>query len=198
MATDDLFLFLNTLFPISPSLDLAIRERLILTNFQKGDIIASPGRRADEIWFIASGLAKEYHFEASGNKVITTFWKENEMMVIADSFFQKQPSDRYIRLIEDSTLFNLESKTAHELLHLYPEIRPIEHKIHSLSKKKMEDRVSLMTMNGSARYRHFCKNFPYSRISITDTASYLGLTRVGLSQIRAKNNDFPGGGAAQH
>jgi CRP-like cAMP-binding protein len=186
MALDGLLTYINTLFPVSPSLVKALNERIILTEFKKGDIIASPGRRADEIWFIAKGLAKEYHLEQTGKTVITTFWKENELMLIADSFFQKHRSDRYIQLIEDSILFNLESKHAHELLHLFPEIHTIQHKIHSISKRKAEDRGSLMTMNGSARYRFFCENFPHSRISIADTASYLGLTRVGLSQIRGR------------
>lgn len=186
MPIDRLLIYINTLFPLSPSLDMAIRERLILTDFKKGDIIASPGRRADEIWYIVKGLAKEFRIEDSGKPIVTTFWKENEMMLIADSFFQKHPSDRYIQLIEDSVLFNLESKKAHELLHLFPEIHTIQHKIHSISKKKIEDRVSLMTMNGTSRYRLFCKEFPYSRISIADAASFLGLSRGALTKVRSK------------
>ena len=99
MALDGLLTYINTLFPVGPSLVKALNERIILTEFKKGDIIASPGRRADEIWFIAKGLAKEFHLEQSGKTVITTFWKENELMLIADSFFQKHRSDRYIHPI---------------------------------------------------------------------------------------------------
>ncbi|MEO8794259.1 MAG: Crp/Fnr family transcriptional regulator [Daejeonella sp.] len=183
---ENLLRFIHTIQPIGPSLDRAIRERLTQAEFKKGDILASPGRRADEIWFIAKGLAKEFHIEACGKVVVTTFWKENELMLISDSFFLKLPSDRYIQLIEDCSLFNLESKKAHELLHLYPELQSIIYKIQSITQKKIEDRGALMMLRGTERYENFCENFPHTRISIVDAASYLGLTRVGLSKIRGK------------
>lgn len=181
-----LLIFLSKIISITPFLDASIRERVTIAHFKKGQIIAISGRKVNEIWYVVTGLAKEYHYEASGRSVITTFWKENELMLVADSFFLKTSSDRYIQLIEDSILLSMECKPAQQLLTEFPELHSIQYSILSQSKWKSEDRSSLMVLNGKERYKVFCEKFPYGRISVADAASYLGLTRGGLCKVRAK------------
>lgn len=186
METDKLLEFLNTLYPISHSLEAGIRGRVIKGEFKKGQILVSPGRRADEIWYIAKGLAKEYYYDPSGKVVITAFWKENELMLIADSFFGKKHPERYIELIEDCTLLTIDSKQAHQLHDLYPEIRSFGYSILTAAKRKDNERSALLVLNAKESNQQFCETFPWGRISVTDAASYLGLIRTTLSTIRSQ------------
>lgn len=187
MTIERLLLFLNTLSPTSPSLDADIRGRVIEERFKRGHILSSPSGRSRAVWYLAAGLAKEYYYEPSGKMVITAFWKENELIVDADSFFGKKHSDKYIELIEDCMLLTLDSKQAHELQALYPEIHPLGYSILSAAKRKDNVRSELIVLNGKESNHLFSKTFPSERISVTDAASYLGLSRQTLSMIRSKD-----------
>lgn len=148
--------------------------------------MASPGKRADEIWFLVTGLAKEYYYAASGKTVVTTFWRENELMIIAESFFGKINSARYIELIEDCTVLTIGNNAAHKLHERFPEIYTLGYSILSETKRKSDERSSFLMMPARESYRQFCSNFPWQRISVADAASYLGMSRETLSAIRSK------------
>lgn len=148
--------------------------------------MASPGKLANELWYIENGLAREYVYDASGNMQISRFWKENELMFITESFFMKNFSDRYIELLEDSTLLAIGSRQALQLQLLYPEIYFTGYSLLSLAKSNSDEKSALLYMSAKERYRHFCELLPWRRISLGDTASYLGLTRETLSRLRSK------------
>jgi CRP-like cAMP-binding protein len=183
---DRLSSLLQALSPLSPSLDAAIRERLIKETFKRGHIIASPGRRANAIWYIVSGLAKEYYYEESGKVMITAFWMENELMFNAESLFGKRNSLKYIELIEDSILLTMDGRQAHQLHALYPETRALSYAILAAAKRKDNERGELLVLNARESNRHFCRLFPWGRISVNDAASYLGLSRRTITAIRSK------------
>ena len=186
METDGLITFLNAIYPLSPDLESSIREMAYRGQYKKGQIIASSGKKADEIWYLVNGLAKEYYYEPTGKTSITAFWKENDLMIIVESFFGKINSERYIELIEDSILLTIGSKQAHELRSQFPEIHSLGYSILRGVKRKSDQRSALLAMPAMESYRQFCENFPCGRISVADAASYLGMTRQTLSAIRSK------------
>ena len=188
MSIELLLSFLNTLSQTGPSLDADIRERVVREQFKRGHILASPARRNHAIWYIVSGLAKEYYYDASGNAVITAFWKENELMVDAESFFGKKRSEKYIELIDDSILLTLDSRQAHQLQALHPEAQPLGYSILSAAKRKDSERSELLVLDAMSSNKRFCEMFPWGRISVTDTAQYLGLSRKTITVIRSRLN----------
>lgn len=186
MMTERLLSFLNSLSPTSVPLDAEIRARVIKEQFKRGHILSSPIRGAHAIWFIVSGLAKEYYYDDCGKMVITAFWRENELMVNTDSFFGKKRSEKYIELVEDSMLLAMESKQAHQLQALYPEVQTLGYAILSAAKTKDSERSQLIGLSARESNKQFCKMFPAARISVSDAASYLGLIRTTLSTIRSQ------------
>lgn len=185
METEQLIEFINSFYPLNPITESSVREAVNLVHYTKGQILASPGKRADEIWYFVNGLAKEYYYEPSGKCVITAFWKENELMLIAESFFRKTPSDRYIELMEDSSLLSIGGRRVLRLQLEHPGLHSLGYTILSLSKRKSDERGSILVLTANERYKRFCLNFPYMRISVADAASYLGLSRETLSKIRS-------------
>lgn len=186
METDLLAEFLNRIYPLASGTENYIRDIAYRVQYTKGQILASPGKRADEIWYMVNGLAKEYYYEASGKCIITSFWKENELMVIPESFFRKIPSDRYIELVEDSVLLGLSGRQVLRLQLAHPEVHSLGYGILSLAKRKSDEKGSLLFHSAKERYSLFCEKFPWERISVADAASYLGLTRETLSSVRGK------------
>lgn len=185
MKIDRLIEFLRSVQRLKPGIDAYLSEHVYALQFKKGQIMASPGKLADEIWFIESGLAREYVYDASGNMQVNAFWKENELMFIAESFFRKIHSDRYIELLEDSSFLAIGSKQALQLQLLYPEIHLTGYTMLSLAKSKSDEKCSLLYLNASERYEHFCALFPWTRISLADTASYLGMARETVGRLRS-------------
>jgi CRP-like cAMP-binding protein len=183
---DALLRFLNNIIPISLSLDADIRGRVVEERFKKGHTLSSPSIRSHAIWYISSGLAKEYYYDASGKMVITAFWQENELMVDTESFFGKKRSEKYIELIDDCVLLTLDSKQAHELQSQYPEVQRLGYSILSAAKRKDNERSQVIGLNAKEGNILFCKIFPSERISVSDAASFLGLIRTTLSTIRSK------------
>lgn len=186
MKPDRLIEFLRSVDHFNPAIEAYIRDTVYEVHYTKGQIMASPGKRADEIWFILNGMAKEYYYDSSGKNIITTFWKENELMFIAESFFLKIPSDRYIELIEDSTVLTLSGKQVLKLQLEHPDIHILGYSILSGAKRKSDERGALLMLSGKDRHKEFCKHFPSTRISVADAASYLGLTRETVSMLRGK------------
>ena len=186
MEIDNLIAFLRTIIPVNASLEAAIREQVILVRYRRGQIIVSPDRRADQLWFISKGLAKEYYFDASGKMVITAFWKENELMVAADSLFSKKRTEKYIELIDDCILLTLDATRAHQLQALYPELQSLGYWILSAAKQKDHERSQLLGLNAMISNERFCDTLPWGRISVTDAASYLGLSRKTITVIRSR------------
>jgi CRP-like cAMP-binding protein len=186
METEDLIQFLQSIYPIPAELGSSIVQIAYQGQFKKGQIMAWPGKKSDEIWYLLNGLAKEYYYEPSGKMSITGFWRENELMFIAESFFGKMPSGRYIEVIEDATVLTLDNKQALKLKFKYPEIVSLGYSILSLAKRKGDERSELLVLSAKESYIRFCEKFPWNRISVTDAASYLGLSRETLSAIRSK------------
>lgn len=185
MSTASLIEYLRSVQQLKPDIASYLAGQVYPLQFKKGQIMASPGKLANEIWYIESGLAREYSYDASGNMQINAFWKEQELMFIAESFFLKKQSDKYIELLEDSNLLGFGSVQARQLHLLYPEIHHCGYAMLCSSKSKSDTKCALFYLNARERYRRFCESFPWTRISVTDTASYLGLTRETVSKMRS-------------
>lgn len=187
-----LIICLRTILPVSSQLDSEIREKARKILLKKGEIIHSPGTRIDQIWYIAKGLIKEYYEDkVSEKEVITAFWKENEFMILTDSYYRKNQPAGFIKIIEDSILLTIDSKQAQKIRSLYPETQSLECAIINAAKEKDYDKMELVNLSANERNNRFCEKQPYRRISVNDAAAYLGLSRETVSMIRSRNARNP-------
>lgn len=192
MAIERLVAYLNSVIPLNRALDAAIRENTAIVHLRRGQFMALYGEKVNKVWYVGTGLAKEYYIDASGNVVITAFFKQDEIILVADSFLLNKDSERYLQVIEDSTMLSLNTKQARHLLSIFPEINLIIYAILRESNRKTAQRGKLIALRGKEGYRKFCEIFPYSRISIADAASFLGISRGALTKVRAKIKFDPG------
>lgn len=164
-----------------------IEQDFRLEKFTKDQFFVHEGDIPDKIGFIVKGLMKYYYIDREGNEWIKHFTPENDFVASYASFIYQLPSMYFIQAIEDTTVLTIyySSYTKNiQTSNLWNSVaRKYTEKIY-FEKERRE--ASLLKENGRERYSNFLTNYKNlaDRISLKDTASFLGLTSVSLSRIR--------------
>ena len=188
MSKSELQKILKSFFPNleEESLDAFIKHASYLKS-TKGTKLISEGKRHRYFYLILKGGVKSYYSKES-REVCTWFAFKNEVIGTITTY-EGLPSKETIELLEDSELikFNIEkikelTLTDLSISHLMNGII-IEHTLY------LEERLyQLQFMTSKKRYKVLYESTPeiFQEVSLTDIASYLGVTRETLSRIRSK------------
>ena len=148
----------------------------------------SEGKRHHYIYLILKGSVKSYYSKES-KEVCVWFSLENEI-IGTTSTIQGGASKETLELLEDSELVKLNIEKIKELAQTDLSISNLLNNLWEEHAIFLEERLyQLQFMNSHERYKVLIKNTPeiLQRVSLTDIASFLGLSRETLSRIRAKN-----------
>lgn len=154
-----------------------------------GQRFVSEGEVPPSLGFVCNGLLKYYYIDSDGNEWIKHFSAENDFVSSYGAFLYQTPSLYYIEAIEEVVLltipFKVFNKNIDKSLFWSTIARKYTEYIY-YQKEKRE--ASFLQLDGTERYQAFLNEYPnlVNRISIKDTASFLGLTSVSLSRIRNK------------
>jgi len=170
--------------------DIALNQIIESTNYikhTKGTKLISEGKSHHYFYFLEKGSVKSYYLK--GFKEVCLWFAFDHEIVSTIKTFEGKPSNETIQLLEDSELiqFNIKkfkdiAKTNLSVSQLITELIT-EHAIF------LEDRLyQLQFMSSKERYENLLKTEPsvLQRLSLTDIASFLGVSRETLSRIRAQ------------
>ena len=170
----------------------ATEKELFLSQFErievrKGTNIVSAQKVERFVYFIEEGVARAYRDTEKGQ---TTIWFGEAGGVILSflSFFKNQPGYESIEVLEDSILYRISSNNLQEL---YTQHLPIANWGRKFAEQELlltEQRfMDLQFKTATERYKDLIKNYPtiLQRVQLGHIASYLGITQVSLSRIRA-------------
>ena len=136
---------------------------------------------------------KGYHILEAGKTETNIFFieigKEGSTIVSLKSYVNNQQGYESMELMENSVLYLLKRKDLHELFKEDIHIANWGRKFAESEFLQTEDRlISLLFTTASERYMKLIQNNPelLQRIPLECLASYLGITPVSLSRIRAK------------
>ena len=176
---------------IYPALNEATLEQLSkhtsLVKLPKGTQLFSEGKRHAYFYFIIKGVVKAYYLKDS-KEICSWFGAENDMIGNI-SAHRGEPSSETIELLEDAELISFHMKGINELaensLGISHFIIEILHEDNIYLQKRIYD---LQFVSSSERYKRLIKEAPgiLQRVSLTDIASYLGVSRETLSRIRGQ------------
>jgi CRP-like cAMP-binding protein len=153
----------------------------------KGTTLIPEGKRHHYIYLIVKGSVKSYYLKKS-KEVCVWFSLENEI-IGTTSTIQGGASKETLELLEDSELIKLNIEKIKELAQTDLSISNLLNNLWEEHAIFLEERLyQLQFMNSHERYKVLIKNTPeiLQRVSLTDIASFLGLSRETLSRIRAK------------
>lgn len=156
-------------------------------NYPKGYLLFHSSKVEQNIYIIADGLVRAYYYNE--DKEIT-FWfgREGDPVLSMRSYVEHTPGYENIELLESSRLYQIRVRDLHELYNIDIEIANWGRKLAEKELLKTEgDFISRQFKTASERYNDLLKSHPdlLQRVQLGYIASYLGITQVTLSRIRA-------------
>lgn len=160
---------------------------VIKKEYPKGEILIEHGKKNEFVFFLISGSAKSYNFKDS-KQICLWFAFESDCIATIRSF-DDLISQETVELLEDSELIQIKLG---DLMTLSNQFTSISSLMLQLLKEHilfLEYKLNgLQFMTSAERYDKLIRDYPevLQRVSLTDIASYLGISRETLSRIRRK------------
>ena len=153
----------------------------------KGTKLIRTGERHRYFYLIVKGSVKTYYLKDS-KQVCSWFAFEKDIVATLANIVKDNPSNETIELLEDSEFIQFETKLVRNLAesnlsasHFMTELIT-EHAIF------LEERLYLLQfMSSKERYDALIERAPEvsQKVSLTDIASFLGVSRETVSRIRS-------------
>ncbi|WP_157231596.1 Crp/Fnr family transcriptional regulator [Cecembia lonarensis] len=183
-----LFKFFDGIHPISAKAIEALRKICFELAMPKGKDLQSIGHTCRTIYYVEKGLARTYYYK-DGNDITELFAFENSLIARAESLFTGNPSKKGIQLLEDSILIGIPSPDLFNLYDQHHDIERLFRRIFEAAYVETVNRIeSLQFHTAEERYKDLLSTSPnlLQRVPLKHIASYLGITQVSLSRIRAQ------------
>jgi CRP-like cAMP-binding protein len=158
-----------------------------LVHYPKGHHVLEIGKIERDIYFISKGIVRAFTL-VDGKEV--TFWvgKEGATIVSMMGYVKNEPGYETMELMEDSELYVIKRA---KLQQLYNEDIHIANWGRRFAETELLDAevrvITLLLATATERYRDLLDNQSdlLQRLPLGCIASYLGITQVSLSRIRA-------------
>lgn len=183
----ELFDFFEKLNPISDAGKTDLKQLISEKNYETYDVIQEIGSSCKTIYFVQEGCARIFYYK-NGNDITEHFAFENELIVRAESLFNGKPTSKGIQAISKVKIIGINSDA---LFKLYDNHRDIERLFRLLFEREYVNTIkrieSLQFNTAKERYLELLKTTDYvQKIPLKYIATYLGITQVSLSRIRAE------------
>jgi CRP/FNR family transcriptional regulator, anaerobic regulatory protein len=184
---EPLFNFLELFQKMADEDKRIICQNVIFEAFKEGEILLQEGKLAKELFFICRGVLKIVSISDKGNEVIHYFLKENQFCTILKSFNENIISEDRIQAACDAEVIVFQKD---RLLFLYQSIPHFKNLLENIIQQSLLDKIEIRNLylgeDATARYQKFIarQSEIALRVSQTDIASYLGITKQSLSRIR--------------
>jgi CRP-like cAMP-binding protein len=180
--------FLNSIQPLSAAGIEAIENICVKVSFKKNEEVQPIGHSCKTIYFIESGALRIFYFK-DGIDITESFEFEKAIVARAESLFSGRPSQKGIQALEDTQLIAINSNALFKLYDTHHDLERLFRKVFEQAYVKTINRLeSLQFYTAEQRYANLLKEQPdvLLRVPLKFVASYLGITQVSLSRIRAK------------
>ena len=180
--------FLRQLSPLSDDFVAYLEASISVQQYMKGERLVGQTQITHKTWFVYSGLLKSCYFDQSGRQIITRFYREQELILInsGDDSDGKTRAREEIILLEDCTLFSINSQQLQYIFENFDESHRITRRIYLIDSRKKDLRSRLLVMPAAEAYVEFCRHFPCQRMLLQDIAYYLNIRPYSLSRIRKR------------
>ncbi|KQS92359.1 Crp/Fnr family transcriptional regulator [Chryseobacterium sp. Leaf394] len=179
---------IDTIYPLPEISREKLKQYISEVSFPKGFCLMEADKVVPYIYFLKKGIARAY---ASTENNDITFWfgTEGEPIVSMKSYVEGKPGYESIELLEDCELYRLEIS---KLKILFNEDIYIANWGRKFAERELirteELIISRQYKTALERYKDLMKYKPYllQRVQLGHIASYLGMSQVSLSRIRAE------------
>lgn len=156
---------------------------------KKGDFLLKEGSICSAVFFIENGFAGAFAVK-EGLEISTDFFFENEFATNIKSLTTQTPSLYSIQACSDLSAIKIEASGLIAAYKSSHEIESMGRKILEIINAKQEEQLNLFKLaNAGERYAYIGHYQPHllQRISVSQLAGYIGVSRETLSRLRSKN-----------
>lgn len=182
-----LFQFFQHFNTLSKEAEKAITDIITILTIDKKKELQSIGHTCKTIYFINKGCARIYYLK-DGIDITESFSFENNIIVRVESLFTGKPSQKAIEILEDAEIIAINAQQLFKLYDTYPAVERLFRKIFEAAYVETVNRIEgIQFHTAEERYNALIAQTPnvLMRVPLKYIASYLGITQVSLSRIRA-------------
>lgn len=181
-------LILDNIYPLPDTSKELLKKNITEVKYKKGYILLRADKIEKNIYFIKKGVARAY---SDKDNAEITFWfgKEGDTVISMKSYIANQKGYENVELLEDCELYELKAEDLQRLFEEDIHIANFGRRFAEKELIKTEERlISRQVRTATERYKELLKNSPdiVQRVQLGHIASYLGITQVSLSRIRAE------------
>ncbi|MCP9762397.1 Crp/Fnr family transcriptional regulator [Lacihabitans soyangensis] len=182
----ELFRYFQKFMPLNPESLAALEKICSVVHLKKGDNLQYFGQTCRTIYFINSGVARIYYYK-DGVDITESFSFEGDIIARVESLFTGNPSQKAIQVLEDTCFVAINAVQLFALYDSHPQIERLFRLIFEAGYVETVKRIeSIQFHTAEDRYEALLlKPNLLQRIPLKHIASYLGITQVSLSRIRA-------------
>jgi len=179
---------LDNIYPLSGESKQAIKQYITEVNYPKGHILFRTDKIKMTVYFIRKGMVRAYCYQ---NDHEVTFWfgKEGEPVISMKNYVEGQKGYEDIELMEDCELYELKTADLQQLFQEDIHVANWGRRMAEQELLRVEERlISRQFRTATERYKELLTANPdlVQRVALGHIASYLGITQVSLSRIRAE------------
>lgn len=165
----------------------ALLGAMEMVSYAKNAILFDTDKVERYVYFIEKGIARAY---CNTHKQQATFWfgQEGDIILSYNSYIKEKPGYEIVELLEASQLLRISHQTLQALYSKHIGLANWGRKLAELELIKTEERfINQQFKTATERYAELIRETPtlIQRVQLTHIASYLGVSPVTLSRIRA-------------
>lgn len=184
---EEFITYLKNISPLKEESSSDFLSKCKKFSFQKGHYLVKAGQVSQYLYFVKSGIGKVFYLK-DGKELIDWISDEGNLLTSVTSFLTHQPSKHYVKLMEDSELVGISYNDIESLFSKHHDMERLGRQLSIMALIQLQERINSMQFEtAKERYDNFLIQFPncINRIPLGDLASYLGMTQVTLSRVRA-------------
>ena len=159
---------------------------LVPMKFAKGEKILGEGDVCHYIYWVVTGLVRQYYFK-NGKELTEYMASENTIFMSIESLFREEPSRQVVQAIEPTVIYALPKKELEAVAIRCVNIQMLYRKILEESLIISQQRADMLRFESAQdRYQKLMKQSPQLvlRAPLVYIASYLQMTPETLSRVR--------------
>ncbi len=180
---------LSSLAPLPKTKWRALLAHARVVALGKGGLFSQPGRAADRFAVVLRGLVRHYYVDAHGRESVKAFRGRLELTAPLAEMILDRPSRTFIEALGETALLvfrtaDFERAAEHDVSLQRLARRIVERDFVFKEQREYE----FLQLSAEERYRRLCAERPdtVALIPQYQVASYIGITPVALSRIRAR------------
>jgi CRP-like cAMP-binding protein len=179
---------LDNIYPLLEESKQLVARLVKEVSFPKGYILLKANKIETSIYLVKKGIVRAYS-DLDGNDITFWFGQEGDPVISMKSYVSNQKGYEDIELLEACTFYELKISDLQDLFLKDIHIANWGRRFAEKELIKTEERlISRQFRPAIDRYKDLLKDHPdlVQRVPLGYIASYLGITQVSLSRVRAE------------